>query len=56
MDLPSFRANGDNTYLLQQPFESLLAAFISGGRSIAGFPSKKPSGLSVNPVFSQGMT
>jgi hypothetical protein len=27
-----------------------------GARSIAGFRSKKPNGLSVNPVYSTGMT
>jgi hypothetical protein len=40
----------------QHPLANLLALLVSGGKSTAGLPSKKPSGFKVNPVTSQGMT
>mmetsp|Transcript_22578 Transcript_22578/g.56040 ORF Transcript_22578/g.56040 Transcript_22578/m.56040 type:complete len:207 (-) Transcript_22578:266-886(-) len=39
-----------------QHFDCSLFSFVSGGRSIAGFPAKNPSGFSVNPVVSHGIT
>jgi hypothetical protein len=45
---------GHSYFLLgQQPLASLLALFVSGARSIAGLPSKNPSGFKVKPVISQ---
>jgi hypothetical protein len=37
-------------------FAQQLAWFVDGGRSIAGFRSKKPLGISLNPVMTHGWT
>ena len=43
-------------YLLQHPEFNLLSLLVLGGKSTDGLPAKKPSGLRVKPVISQGMT
>jgi hypothetical protein len=45
-----------HSHLLQHPVASSDFTFVSGGKSMVGFPEKKPSGLRVKPVDSQGMT
>lgn len=35
-------------------FAQQLASFVDGGRSIAGLRSKKPLGISLNPVLTHG--
>jgi hypothetical protein len=37
-------------------FAQQLASFVEGGRSIAGLRSKKPLGISLNPVLTHGWT
>lgn len=53
--VPSLRAGSiDDGGSQPRAFAQQLASFVDGGRSIAGLRSKKPLGISLNPVLTHG--